>query len=87
MKRCEEIQAFTSNEPNPARETHRLVHSCTQHDRIAINRLRDVSVGRTRVGGVTIGTTYVVAPVFAAPEVIAFLFAGVTGKAGLGNLF
>ena len=35
----------------------------------------------------TIGATDVVAPVFTTAEVVAFLFAGMTRKTSLGNLF
>lgn len=35
----------------------------------------------------TIRAAYAVAEVFAAPEIVSFLFACVTGKAGLRNLF
>jgi hypothetical protein len=36
---------------------------------------------------VAIGATDIIAPMFAAPEIVVFLFAGMARKAGLRNLF
>ena len=49
------------------------------------DRLGNVSVAWRGMRRVTIRAAYIVAPVFAAPEIIPLLFAGMTGKAGLGD--
>ena len=46
----------------------------------------ELTASRLRVGRVAIGATDVVAPVFAAAEVVVFLAAGVTRQTRLGNL-
>ena len=50
-------------------------------------RLRYVPVAGFRVRRVTVSAADVVAPVFAATKIIAFLFAGMAGQTGFRNLF
>ena len=50
------------------------------------DRLRDVPVSGERVRRMTVRTAYAAAEMFAAPEIVSFLFARMTGKTGLGDL-
>ena len=50
------------------------------------DRLRDMPVARKRMCGMAVSAADVVAPVFATLEIITFLFAGVAGQAGLGDV-
>ena len=50
-------------------------------------RARDISAGDLAVGGMTVSATDVVAPVFAAAEVVVLFSSRVAAQAGFGDLF
>lgn len=55
--------------------------------RHVIVRTRQVSTGRRAVWRVTVGASHIIAPVFAAPKVVALFFSGVTGQTSFGSFF
>ena len=93
MKRLIECMLDFAMTPETELRVAGLQHGCRSkpglfsvHRTDTGNRAGQVFSSGWRVGGVTIGTTDVVAPMFPAPEIVVLFSSGMAGQTSFGNL-